>query len=85
MNATEPNGNHEESFEITITNGAATMLRKLMNHYQVDSSKQILSMALSILNSVKDGQVIVEKPDGTRVRLTIPSPNKHDGQKEGNA
>ncbi len=78
---TSSSNHNGDIFELTISNGAAQLLKKLMDHYKVDSSKEVLSVAMTLLDAAKEGEIFLRKTDGAYVQLTIPQPkNAEEGK-----
>lgn len=71
----------EPTFDITITNGAAKRLQGLMEHFNFETAKETVGLALELLESVKDSSsIIVRQKDGSAKQLTLPTP--HEPKKE---
>lgn len=52
-----------KTFELTITNGAAKRLQLLIDHFGGDETK-VVSLALELLNLVKDSEKVEFKNKG---------------------
>lgn len=72
QNSIPQNPADELSFDITITNGAAKMLQKVMSELGEESAKEVIGMGVQILNfALTEGELVVKKPNGEEVRIVL--------------
>ncbi|MGH7141826.1 MAG: hypothetical protein ACREGH_04320 [Minisyncoccia bacterium] len=61
----------EKTFDLKITNGAATRLEALMVHFGMDEKKTV-SVALELLDLIKNAESVEFKEGGISKGVTLP-------------
>ncbi len=61
----------EKTFDLKITNGAAKRLEALMAHFGMDEKKTV-SIALELLDLIKNSETIEFKENGKPTGVTLP-------------
>lgn len=70
------------TFDIKIKNSAGKLLRELMDYFKLDKAKDVVALALHLVNSVKGSEITVKKPDGSEKKIVISTITKENEEEK---